>query len=85
MRYWGMAWGMAMGQQVCVVLSAAEREQLAAIVIPPAMGAVADHWGAGQSFVILGTVLIVLCVPVTLITRRAGRTATNPAEPTVGD
>jgi sugar phosphate permease len=59
--------------------------RLAAIVIPPAMGAVADHWGAGQSFVILGTVLIVLCVPVTLITRRAGRTATNPAEPTVGD
>jgi sugar phosphate permease len=24
--------------------------RLAAIVIPPAMGAVADHWGAGQSF-----------------------------------
>jgi MFS family permease len=45
--------------------------RLAAIVIPPAMGAVADHWGAGPSFVILGTVLIVLCVPVTLITRQA--------------
>jgi hypothetical protein len=31
-QYWAMAWGMgAMGQQVCVVLSAAEREQLAAI------------------------------------------------------
>jgi hypothetical protein len=26
--------------------------RLAAIVIPPAMGAIADHWGAGQSFVI---------------------------------
>ena len=32
MRYWAMAWGMAaMAQQVCVVLSTAEREQLAAI------------------------------------------------------
>src|SRR5271155_1133586 len=58
--------------------------RLAAIVIPPAMGAIADHWGAGQSFVILGTLLIVLCAPVTLITRRAARTATNQAEPTVG-
>ena len=33
MQYWAMAWGMgAMAQQVCVVLSTAEREQLAAIV-----------------------------------------------------
>ena len=45
--------------------------RLAAIVIPPAVGAMADHWGAGQSFVILGVVLLVLCAPVTLITRRA--------------
>jgi MFS family permease len=44
--------------------------RLAAIVIPPIMGAIADRWGAGQSFVILGTVLIVLCTPVILITRR---------------
>jgi fucose permease len=59
--------------------------RLAAIVIPPAMGAIADHWGAGQSFVILGTVLIMLCAPVTLITRRAARTATNQVEPPSGD
>src|ERR1700730_9444178 len=59
--------------------------RLAAIVIPPAMGTIADHWGASQSFVILGTVLIVLCAPVTLITRRAARTATNQAEPRSGD
>jgi MFS family permease len=58
--------------------------RLAAIVIPPAMGAIADHWGAGQSFVILGTILIVLCAPVTLITRRAARTGTNQVEPTLG-
>jgi MFS family permease len=59
--------------------------RLAAIVIPPAMGAVADHWGAGQSFVILGAVLIVLCAPVTLITRRAARTARDRTEPNLGD
>jgi MFS family permease len=59
--------------------------RLAAIVIPPTMGAIADHWGAGESFVILGTVLIVLCAPVTLITRRAARTAANRAEPTLSD
>jgi MFS family permease len=58
--------------------------RLAAIVIPPAMGIIADHWGAGQSFVILGTILLVLCAPVTLITRRAARTAT-PAGPTLSD
>ena len=58
--------------------------RLAAIVIPPTMGAIADHWGAGQSFVILGTILIVLCAPVTLITRRAARTASNQA-PTLSD
>jgi fucose permease len=45
--------------------------RLAAIFIPPMVGGIADHWGAGQSFVILGAVLIVLCAPVTLITRRA--------------
>jgi hypothetical protein len=33
MQSWAMAWGIgAMAQQVCVVSSAAEREQLAAIV-----------------------------------------------------
>ena len=33
MRHWAISWGMgAMAPQVCVVLSAAEREQLVAIV-----------------------------------------------------
>jgi MFS family permease len=44
--------------------------RLAAIVIPPAMGAIADHWGAGTSFVILGAVLLTLSAPVVLIIRR---------------
>lgn len=58
--------------------------RLAAIIIPPVMGAIADRCGAGQSFVILGAVLIMLCAPVTVITRRAAKTATNHAEPTLG-
>jgi MFS family permease len=44
--------------------------RLAAIVIPPGMGLIADRWGAGASFVILGSFLLVLSVPVALITRR---------------
>src|SRR6202049_355928 len=58
--------------------------RLAAIVIPPIMGAIADHWGAGRSFFILGAVLIVLCAPVSLMTRRAARTTTDQTEPTLG-
>src|SRR6516164_8471285 len=57
--------------------------RLAAIVIPPAMGAIADRWGAGESFVILGSLLLLLSVPVALITRRAGRL--QQAEPTLAD
>jgi len=49
--------------------------RMAAIVIPPAMGAIADQWGAGSSFLILGTVLLALSAPVALITRRATRLA----------
>ena len=59
--------------------------RLAAIVIPPAVGAIADHWGAGPGFVILGTLLIALCAPVTLITRRTARTATSQAGSTLSD
>ncbi|MBV8130969.1 MAG: MFS transporter [Alphaproteobacteria bacterium] len=56
--------------------------RLAAIVIPPVMGVIADHWGAGESFVILGSLLLLLSVPVALITRRAAR---HEAEPTLAD
>ena len=56
-------------------VSAAHRlaDRLAAIVIPPVMGAIADQWGTGTSFVVLGTVLLVLSAPVALIARRAAR------------
>jgi MFS family permease len=56
--------------------------RLAAIVIPPTMGMIADRWGAGESFVILGSLLLVLSAPVGLITRRAAR---QEAEPTLAD
>jgi MFS family permease len=49
--------------------------RLAAIVIPPAMGGIADQWGAGASFLILGSLLLALSAPVALITRRATRLA----------
>jgi MFS family permease len=57
--------------------------RLAAIVIPPVMGAIADRWGAGESFVILGSLLLLLSAPVALITRRAARL--QKAEPTLAD
>jgi MFS family permease len=60
--------------------------RLAAIVIPPAMGMIADRWGAGESFVILGALMLLLSVPVALITRRAARSAsTQDAEPRLAD
>jgi len=44
--------------------------RLAAIVIPPVMGWIADGWGAANSFLILGAIMLVLCVPVARLTRR---------------
>jgi ACDE family multidrug resistance protein len=60
--------------------------RLAAIVIPPIMGAIADRWGAGESFVILGSLMLLLSVPVAVITRRAARSAsTQDAAPRLAD
>src|SRR5947199_6698622 len=53
--------------------------RLAAIVIPPIMGLIADWWGATESFVVLAVFLLLACVPILRITRRATETAT-PAE-----
>jgi MFS family permease len=47
--------------------------RLAAIVIPPVMGAIADGWGATASFVILGIFLMLLCAPISWITRRGAQ------------
>jgi MFS family permease len=52
--------------------------RLAAMVIPPVMGVIADRWGAGSSFVILGIILLALSAPVALIARHATRTNPSP-------
>jgi MFS family permease len=48
--------------------------RLSAIIVPPIMGAFADWWGATQSFVVLGAFLLLLCLPIIRITRRAAET-----------
>jgi MFS family permease len=47
--------------------------RLAAIVIPPVMGVIADGWGTTASFVILGIFLALLCLPIARITRRGAQ------------
>ena len=44
-------------------------------MIPPLMGAIADHWGVGESFFVLGAMMLLLCLPLALLTRRAVRSA----------
>lgn len=45
--------------------------RLSAIVIPPIMGVIADWWGMTESFVVLGVFLLLICLPILRITRRA--------------
>ena len=47
--------------------------RLAAIVIPPVMGVIADGWGTTTSFVVLGIFLALLCLPIARITRRGAQ------------
>ncbi|HVH79768.1 MAG TPA: MFS transporter, partial [Stellaceae bacterium] len=54
--------------------------RLAAIVIPPIMGMIADGWGATASFVILGAFLMLLCVPITRITQRGAELRAAPGD-----
>jgi DHA1 family solute carrier family 18 vesicular amine transporter 1/2 len=49
--------------------------RLSSIVIPPVMGVIADWWSASASFVVLGSFLLLLCVPIVRFTRRAAQTA----------
>ena len=48
-------------------------------------GSVSEPRGRERSHAGRGAVLIVLCAPVTLITRRTARTATSQAEPTLSN
>ena len=54
--------------------------RLAAIIIPPIMGVIADLWGATESFVVLGVFLLLMCAPIVRITRRAAATAARTEE-----
>jgi len=57
--------------------------RLSSIVIPPVMGVIADRWSITASFVVLGTFLLLLCVPIARLTRRAAATVADQVpEPT---
>src|SRR5712671_3042673 len=49
--------------------------RLAAIIIPPIMGFFFNDTAATESFVVLGVFLLLACVPIIRITRRAAETA----------
>jgi MFS family permease len=73
-------------QQGAVVGLRQTGQRLTSIVIPPLMGAIADHWGVSESFFVLGALMLLLCVPLALLTHRAVRSAARPkAEPTLAD
>jgi len=73
-------------QQGAVVGLRQTGQRLTSIVIPPLMGGLADRWGVSESFFILGALMLLLCVPLALFTRRAARSAatrepaTTPAD-----
>ena len=60
-------------------------QRLTSILIPPLMGGIADRWGVSESFFILGALMLLLCLPLALITRRAARSASQQAEPRAAD
>jgi predicted MFS family arabinose efflux permease len=73
-------------QQGAVVGLRQTGQRLTSIMVPPLIGGIADRWGASESFVIFGAFMLLLCVPLALITRRAARSAsTQEAEPTPAD
>ena len=71
-------------QQGAVVGLRQTGQRLTSIIIPPLMGGIADCWGVSQSFFILGAFMLLLCLPLMLMTRRAARLATQ-ADPTPAD
>lgn len=60
-------------QQGAVVGLRQTGQRLTSIMIPPLMGGIADRWGVSQSFFILGTLMLLLCVPLALMIRRHRR------------
>ena len=73
-------------QQGAVVGLRQTGQRLISIMVPPLIGGIADRWGATESFVIFGAFMLLLCVPLALITRRAARWAsTQEDEPTLAE
>jgi MFS family permease len=73
-------------QQGAVVGLRQTGQRLTSIMVPPLIGGIADRWGATESFVIFGAFMLLLCVPLALITRRAARSAsTQEDEPTLAE
>ena len=58
--------------------------RFSSIVIPPIMGVIADWWGMTESFVVLGVALLLVCVPIARITRRASRASAVQQAPEPG-
>jgi MFS family permease len=54
--------------------------RLSSMVIPPVMGVIADWWGITTSFVVLGGLLLLLCIPAVWMSRRAASAAAAPIE-----
>ncbi|HXP04029.1 MAG TPA: MFS transporter [Stellaceae bacterium] len=72
-------------QQGAVVGLRQTGQRLTSIMVPPLMGAIADHWGVSQSFIILGGFMLLLCIPLALAIRRVTRRPLqdqSPAEAT---
>jgi vancomycin aglycone glucosyltransferase len=53
----------------------------AAIGLPPMMGLIADWWSITASFVVLGALLSLLCIPVVWINRDKDRLESNQKKP----
>src|SRR6266481_2616807 len=62
-------------QQGAVVGLRQTGQRLTSILIPPLMGGIAERWGAGESFVILGVFMMLLSAPLALIARRVAHSA----------
>src|SRR6478609_8661143 len=60
-------------QQGAVVGLRQTGQRFTSIMVPPIMGAIADHFGVSASFLILGGFMLLLCIPLALIIRRVGR------------
>ena len=73
-------------QQGAVVGLRQTGQRLTSIMVPPLIGGIADRWGATESFVIFGAFMLLLCVPLALIIRRAARWAsTQEDEPRLAE